>query len=229
MSEHSSNKSKEQVLTSINEGKKQELELLETDEKKLDKELEDLTSQLDFLVKQAAEFEAEQKKSVAMKVETEEVQSVIVETTSSKDAKTKEAEASNADLQLALESFEQANTAVAESNAEKRENDKAVVDVLEPANVRKADAIKEKEKIAGEIVELQKSIEQAQTEQTDAASSSDAKVIAKSNELKEQKAKLDKARADFDEMQKNDIASAETRASELKEYKEFASTFEAGK
>jgi len=227
MSEHSSNKSKEQALTSINEGKKQELELLEADEKKLDKELEDLTSQLDFLVKQAAEFEAEQKKSIAMKVETEEVQSGIIETTSSKEAKTKEAEASNADLQLALESFEQANTAVAESNAEKRENDKAVIDVLEPANVRKADAIKEKEKIAGEIVELQKSIEQAQTEQTDAASSSDAKVIAKSNELKEQKAKLDKARADFEEMQKNDIASAETRASELKEYKEFASTFEA--
>ena len=225
MEERASNMSKEAQFTSVNEGKKQELALLTDEEKKLDKELAELSGQLDFLVKQAAEFEAEQKKSVDMKVEMEDVQSDVAEVVSTKEGKSKEGVTTNADLQSAVSIFEEASTVVAKSVAEKEENDKAMVDVLEPANARKVGAIKEKEKLAGDIVSMQKTIEEAQN--NDPATGVEAKVVAKSNELKEQKTKLEKACADFEEAQKNDSAAALSLAGELKEYKEFASKFEA--
>lgn len=183
--------------------------------------------ELDFMIKQAAEFEAEQKKSGDMKVEAEEVQRDMAEPTSSKEDKMKEAEASGEVLQSALAAFGEASKVVAESNAEKLENDKAMVEVLDPANARKADAIKEKEILAGEVVTLQKSIEEAQNSNKNDANNSDAKVLTKSNELKEQKAKFDKAREDFEEIQKNDAAAEATLASEINEHKEFATKFEA--
>ena len=227
MSERESNRVKEAALASINVTKQQELAALEDDEKKIDKELAKLEGQLDFLVKQTEQFEAEQKKSADMKVETEEIERNVAEVVSNKEDKTKEAEASNADLQSALSSFEEATTAVAEANAEKVENDKAMVEVLEPANVRKADAIKEKENLAGEVVALQNTIEQAQNSNKETATNSEAKVVAKTNELKEEKTKLDKARAELEEMKKNDSTAESTLLGELKEYKEFAKKFEA--
>lgn len=227
MSERSSNLSKENALASLNTAKQQELDLLAADEKKLDMELAALSSQFEFLSKQVAEFETELKKSIDMKTESEEVQRDIAELTSSKQGKTKEADASNADLQSAITVFEEASKLVSESNAEKLENDKAMVEVLEPAKTRKADAIKEKEKLAGEVVALQKSIEQAQSSNKDTGTNSEAKVITKSNELKEHKAKLEKASIDFQELQKNDAASEAALLSEHNEYKEFATKFEA--
>ena len=181
MEERASNMSKEAQFTSVNEGKKQELALLTDEEKKLDKELAELSGQLDFLVKQAAEFEAEQKKSVDMEVEMENVQSDVAEVVSTKEGKSKEGLTSNADLQSAVSTFEEASTVVAKSVAEKEDNDKAMVDVLEPANARKVGAIKEKEKLAGDIVAMQKTIEEAQN--NDPATGVEAKVVAKSNEL----------------------------------------------
>ena len=225
MAERSSNVTKEATMTSLNVAKEKELALLEAEEKKLDEELAALSGQLDFLTKQSAEFEAEQKKSSDMKVEAEAVQGDIVELTSSKEGKTKEAEASNADLQSALAALEDATKAVADINAEKLANDKATVEALEPAVARKAEAIKEKESLTSEVVELQKSIELAQSNDTDTATTSETKVIVKSNELKEHKGKLDKARADLDALQKDEATS--TLSSELNEYKEFAAKFEA--
>eukprot|EP00579_Thalassiosira_antarctica_P009847 CAMPEP_0201914782 /NCGR_PEP_ID=MMETSP0903-20130614/4872_1 /ASSEMBLY_ACC=CAM_ASM_000552 /TAXON_ID=420261 /ORGANISM="Thalassiosira antarctica, Strain CCMP982" /LENGTH=627 /DNA_ID=CAMNT_0048450239 /DNA_START=92 /DNA_END=1975 /DNA_ORIENTATION=- len=228
MSERSNHVSKESAMTSLNDAKRQELAFLETDEKKLDIELAALSGQLDFLIKQAADFEAEQKRSGGMKVEFEEVQRDIAEVISSKDRKSKEAETSNADLQSATTAFEDASKAVADANAEKLENDKATVEVLEPAVARKADAIKDKEKLAGEVLgELQKSIEQAQSENKDSVTNSETKVVAKSNELKEHKANLDKAFADFDALKKDDTTAQATFSSEFNEYKEFATKFEA--
>ena len=98
MSERSNHVSKESAMTSLNDAKRQKLAFLETSEKKLDMELAALSGQLDFLIKQAADFQAEQKRSGDMKVEFEEVQRDIAELTSSKDRKSKEAEASNAVL-----------------------------------------------------------------------------------------------------------------------------------
>jgi hypothetical protein len=227
MSERSSNVSRERALTSLNEARQHELALLEADEKKLDLELAALSGQLDFLAKQAAEFESEQNKSVDMKGQASEIQRDIDEITSIKEDKAKEAEASNADLQTALAALEEAMKVVEESNAAKLANDKAVVDVIKPANARKADAIKEKEQLASMVVALQKSVEQIQGSSEDAATSSRARVIAKSNELKAQKAELDEVRANFDEMRKRDSTATATLMNEKREYEEFATKFEA--
>mmetsp|Transcript_18946 Transcript_18946/g.39933 ORF Transcript_18946/g.39933 Transcript_18946/m.39933 type:complete len:594 (-) Transcript_18946:285-2066(-) len=227
MSESSTNKSKESTMASLNDAKQRELALLQDEEKQLDRELAALSGQLDFLMKQATEFEAEQKRSIDMKVEMEKVQRDIADLTSSKEEKAKEAEASNADLRSAVAAFEDASKAVAEANAEKLENDKATVEVLEPAMARKAEAVKEKERLAGEVVELQKSIEKAQIDSKEAVANSATQLATKSNELKDHQAKLDRARADFDELKKDDAAAQANLANELNEYKDFATKFEA--
>ncbi|KAL7526815.1 hypothetical protein ACHAXR_003425 [Thalassiosira sp. AJA248-18] len=227
MSERSNNVSKESTMASLNDAKQQELTLLEAEEKKLDMELAALSGQLDFLAKQGAEFEAEQQKSTTFKIDAEEVQRDIGELTSSKEGKSKEADASNAELLSAIAAFEEASKAVTDSNAEKAENEKATVEVLEPAVARKADAIKEKEELAGEVVELQKTIEQAQNSNKDSVADSETKVTAKSNELKDHKGKLEEARTSFEQLQKDDAIAQENLSSELNEYKEFAVKFEA--
>lgn len=227
MSEHKIHSSKEAQMTSLNDAKEKELALLKDEETKLDMELATLSGQLDFLAKQVAEFEAEQKRSRDMKVDSEEVQRDIAELKASKEGKTKDAEASTADLAAATKAFEDASKAAADANAEKLENDKATAEVLEPAVKRKADAIKMKEKLAGEVVELQKSIEVAAGEIKEAVASSEAKLAAKSGELEDQKAKLEKARADLDALKEEDAAALSARSGELDEYREFAKKFEA--
>ena len=227
MSERSRCVSRERALESLNETRQRELALLEADEKKLDGELAALFGQLDFLVKQAADFESEQMKSAEMKIEADEIQRDIDQIVSIKEGKAKEAEASSADLQSASAALEEAMKAVAEVNAEKLANDKAVLEVLNPAKIRKADAIKEKEQLAREVVALQKSGEQIESSNKDAATHSHARVIAKSNDLNSQKTELETARANFDEMQKRDADFAATLLSEKREYEEFATKFEA--
>ena len=227
MSERSRYVSRERALESLNDVRQKELALLEADEKKMDEELAALSGQLDFLAKQADDFESEQKKSVAMKIEADEIQRDIDQITSIKEEKAKEAEASSADLQSASVALEEAMKAVAESNAEKLANDKAVLEVLNPAKIRRADAIKEKEQLAREVVRLQKSGEQVQSTNNDAATHSRARVVAKSNELNAQKTELEAARANFDEMRKRDATVAATLLSEKREYEEFATKFEA--
>jgi len=227
MAERSIHVTKESTMTSLNDAKKQELALIEDEEKRLDRELAALAGQYDFLVKQAAEFEAEQKRSSDMKAESEEVQRDIAELKSSQEGKSKEAEVSNADLESATKAFEDASKAVDDANAQKLENDRSTMEVLEPAILRKANAIKEKEKIASEVVELQKSIEQQQSDNQETLTNLETKVSAKSNELKEQKTKLDNAHVDFDALKKDDATAQTTLSRELNEYKEFATKFEA--
>jgi len=214
-------------MASLNDAKKQELALIEDEEKRIDRELAALAGQYDFLIKQAAEFESEQKRSSDIRVKSKEVQRDIAELKSSQERKSKEAEVSNADLESATKAFEDASKAMADANAEKLENDKSTVEILEPAILRKANAIKEKEKIASEVVELQKSIEQQQSDNQENLTNLETKVSAKSNELKEHKAKVDNAHADFDALKKDDATAQTTLSSELNEYKEFATKFEA--
>ena len=190
-------------------------------------ELAALSGQFDFLTKCAVEFEAEQKKSIDIKGETETVQTDIEELTSSKDGKSKETEVSNAELESAIAALDEAAKTMANANAQKLENDKASVGVLEPAVARKADAIKETESLAGEIVTLQTSIEQAQNSNKDSVTESESSVIAKSTELKNHKDRLDKARGDFEQLQKDGAVAQEELVEELNGYKEFTSKFEA--
>jgi hypothetical protein len=215
------------AMASQNEAKGRELKVIEAKEEKLDEELAALSSLLDFMVKQANEFESEQKKSVDMKAEVVVIEREVEDTAMAKEAKAKEADASNTDLQSALDSLEEAKKAVEEANALKLENDSVEVEVLAPANVRKVEAIKEKENLAIEVVALQKSVEQTRNAKVDAITTSQSEVNAKSNELKEHKLRIDEARADLDDMCKRDAAIEATLLSEKTSYDEYTTKFEA--
>ena len=214
-------------MASQNEAKGRELKVIEAKEEKLDEELAALSSLLDFMVKQANEFESEQKKSVDMKAEVVVIEREVEDTAMAKEAKAKEADASNTDLQSALDSLEEAKKAVEEANALKLENDSVEVEVLAPANVRKVEAIKEKENLAIEVVALQKSVEQTRNAKVDAITTSQSEVNAKSNELKEHILRIDEARADLDDMCKRDAAIEATLLSEKTSYDEYTTKFEA--
>jgi len=227
LSERSDNASNEIAMASLNEAKGRELALIEAEEKKLDEELAALSSQLDFMVKQAHEFESEQKKSVDMKAEIVVIEREVEDAAKIKEDKAKEADASNSDLQSALVSLEEAKKAVEEANALKLENVLVETDVLAPANVRKVEAIKEKENLAIEVVALQKLVEQTRNANINAVTSSKSEVFAKSNELKEHKLRIDEARADHDDMCKRDAATEATLLNEKKTYEEYTTKFEA--
>jgi hypothetical protein len=212
------------AMASQNEAKGRELKVIEAKEEKLDEELAALSSLLDFMVKQANEFESEQKKSVDMKAEVVVIEREVEDTAMAKEAKAKEADASNTDLQSALDSLEEAKKAVEEANALKLENDSVEVEVLAPANVRKVEA---KENLAIEVVALQKSVEQTRNAKVDAITTSQSEVNAKSNELKEHKLRIDEARADLDDMCKRDAAIEATLLSEKTSYDEYTTKFEA--
>lgn len=227
MTERRSNIAKETELASVNESKQQELAILEADEKRLDTELAALSGQLDFLIKQVADFEAAQSKSNDMKIVAEEVRREIDELSLSKETKSKDSEASAATLQSAMTAFEEMTRLADEATALKRENEATTVDILGPANARKSDAIREKEKLASKVVALQRAAETSQNTNNDAASSSLERVNAKSNELEGHKATLDKARVEYEEMCKSDALARDTLLKEKKEYEEFSAKFEA--
>lgn len=227
MAERRSNVSKETDLALVNESKQRELSVLEADEKKLEVQLATLSGQLDFLTKQVADFEAAQKKSNEIKAVADEVRHDIAELILIKEAKSKEAEASDAVLQSALIAFEEMSTLADEANAMKLENENAIVDILGPANARKSDAMKEKEKLASKVVALQKMVESNQKTNVDVATSIREKVDAKSNELEGNMAKLDIARVDFEEMCKCDATARANLLNEKQEYEAFSAKFEA--
>lgn len=214
-------------MASQNEAKGRALALIEAEEKKLDEELAALSSQLDFMVQQANEFESEQKKSVAMKAEMAAIETEIEYAAKFNEDKAKEADASNTDLQSALLSLEEAKKAVEESNALKLENVLVETDVLAPANVRKLEAIKEKENLAIEVVALQKAVELTRNTKVDAITMSKLEVITKSNELKEHTSRIDEARADLDDMCKRDAATEDALLSEKRTYEVYTTKFEA--
>ncbi len=74
-------------MKSLNDTKQQELALLQTEKRKLDKELAALSYQLVFLTNQAVEFETEQKRSSDMNVELGEVKCEVFNLESTKEEK----------------------------------------------------------------------------------------------------------------------------------------------
>lgn len=214
-------------MASQNEAKGRELKIIEAEEDELDEELAALSSELDFMIKQANEFESGQKKSVDMKAEIVVIEREIEDAAMAKEAKAKEADGSNTDRQSALVNLEKANKAVEEANALKLENVLVETDVLAPANVRKVEAIKEKENLAIEVVALQKLIEQTRNANVDADTMSKSQVIAKSNELKDHTSRIDEARADLDDMCKRNAATEDALLSEKRTYEVYTTKFEA--
>ncbi|KAL9181906.1 hypothetical protein ACHAXT_012249 [Thalassiosira profunda] len=226
MAERSGHVSKEAALAAANDAKGQELALLQAEETKLDAALAALSGQLDFLTKQSAEFEADRTKSDEMKVETEGVAGETAALGASKEAKAKEADESNAALKLVVAAFDEGTKAVADATAAKLANDAAKLEVFEPAAARKAGAIKEKERLAGEAVALQKSIEAAREGSRDAVAESESRAAAKAGELKGHKETLERARGALASMEKAGGDDRAALATELQEYKDFYVKFE---
>lgn len=227
MAERRSNVSEETDLALVNESKQQELLILEADEKKLEVQLTTLSCQLNFLMKQVADFEAAQKKSNEIKAVADKARYDIAKLTLIKEAKSEDAEASDAVLQSALIEFEEMSTLADEANAMKLENDNAIVDIFGPANAKKSDAMKEKEKLASKVVALQKMMESNQKKNLVVATSIRERVDAKFNELEGNRTKLESARVEFEEMCQCDLTARANLLNEKQEYEAFSAMFEA--
>jgi hypothetical protein len=134
-----------------------------------------LSGLLDSFIQQLVEGESEIKRSAMIKVELEEVNQEVEEAKKVKEAKTKLVNDAANDLVEAKTLYEKASVLAKELEATKAENDKDEKTVFQSALLRKAEASKEKEKLAGEVNELHKVMALQQNETNRAVSDTDAK------------------------------------------------------
>ena len=226
ISERSKNISKESSLASLLEAKQQDQNLLNAQDKKLDAEMATLSGQIDSFLRELAEAESLIMKSVAINTEKEQVENEILELTSNKQTISQKAKALKKDLEAAISSLEEASNLAKELELEKLENDKEQVQILEPAMIRKAEAMKEKEKLAGEVANLHKNIIEMEDTRRDTMSHVENKLASLNGERKEAKEKLERATLHLQELEKNAAEEEATRSKELQEYKDFTSKFE---
>eukprot|EP01082_Thalassiosira_pseudonana_P005264 g4886.t1 g4886 contig18:148661-151040(-) len=227
ISERSDNISKESTASSHLETNQQGLYTLNTEANKYESELATISSLLDSFIQQNAEAGSEQKKSVAIKVDMEDVKTEIVELTSTKEEKTKAAAASNDELKAADLTLEKATAIVKELEAEKLENDKADVEVLQPALARMDAALKLQETLTAEAAAVSKATADHRHTIHKAQTDCDSKVNAVSNELREIKDNAETATCELEELKRVAANEKEAHATELQETKDFASKLEA--
>lgn len=110
-----------------------------------------------------------------IKVDLEEANQEVEEAKKIKEAKIKIVNDAAKDLVEAKTFYEEASVLAKELEAIKAENDKDEKAVLQPTLLRKADASKEKEKLAREVNELHKVMTLEQSEMNRAVSDTDAK------------------------------------------------------
>ncbi|KAL7489532.1 hypothetical protein ACHAW6_015159 [Cyclotella cf. meneghiniana] len=227
ISQRSANLTKESTLQSQLDAKHKENSILAAEEKKLDSELALLSGLLDSFIQQLVEGESEIKRSAMIKVDLEEANQEVEEAKKIKEAKIKIVNDAAKDLVEAKTFYEEASVLAKELEAIKAENDKDEKAVLQPALLRKADASKEKEKLAREVNELHKMMTLEQSEMNRAVSNTDAKAAILTEELKRAKEQLEMAKTALDEILTATATDEESHAKELKETKEFSAHFEA--
>jgi len=153
---------------------------LSAEEKKLDTELTELLGLLDSYTQQLSEGKSEIERSTRIKVEMVELDQELEEMKKTK--KTKEEankDAVNA-LEIAKNSFERASIQAYELETIKAENDKANIEMLQPALARKAEASKEKERLVKEVNDLHRDMAEKQSELNEAIACIDTKASIKS-------------------------------------------------
>lgn len=227
ISERSDNISTESTASSHLETNQQGLNTLNTEANKYESELATISSLLDSFIQQNAEAGSEQKKSVAIKVDMEDVKTEIVELSFTKEEKTKAAAASNDELKAADLTLEKATAIVKELEAEKLENDKADVEVLQPALARMDAALKLQETLTAEAADVSKATADHRHTIHKAQTDCDSKVNAVSNELREIKDKAETATCELEELKRVAANEKEAHATELQETKDFAAKLEA--
>ncbi|KAL7454144.1 hypothetical protein ACHAWC_005780, partial [Mediolabrus comicus] len=219
--------SKEAELSARNDALQQELSLIQSEEKKLDEELAMLSGQLDFFTQNVAEYEAQQKRSDEIKKEMECVKSDIVELTSKKAMVDKAREESSAVLKEVDMAYNEAKDAYDTIMSQKAEKEKARNETIKAAEARKANAMKQKEILAGKIAKCHE--EGANKEGSDKASlsESEARLLAVSKKLNLRREELEKARAQSEMSKKEGASNLNAKKKQLKEIRELTSKFEA--
>jgi len=219
--------SKEAELSARNDALQQELSLIQSEEKKLDEELAMLSGQLDFFTQNVAEYEAQQKRSDEIKKEMECVKSDIVELTSKKAMVDKAREESSAVLKEVDMAYNEAKDAYDTIMSQKAEKEKARNETIKAAEARKANAMKQKEILAGKIAKCHE--EGANKEGSDKASlsESEARLLAVSKKLNLRREELEKARAQSEMSKKEGASNLNAKQKQLKEIRELTSKFEA--
>ncbi|KAL3784417.1 hypothetical protein HJC23_001301 [Cyclotella cryptica] len=227
VSQRSANLTKEATLQAQLDAKHKENSILAAEEKKLDSELVLLSGLLDSFIQQHVEGESEIKRSAMIKVELEKVNQEVEEAKMIREAKTKIANNAAKDLVEAKTFYEQASVLAKELEAIMAENDNDDKALFQPALSRKAEASKEKEKLAGEVNELHKMMALQQSEMNRAVADADAKASILAEELKCAKEKLEVAKASLDGILAATATEQENHDKELKESKEFSAHLEA--
>lgn len=179
ITQRSSNLSKESAIQTELDSKNQELIRLAAEEKKVDAELSMLSGLLDSFIQQHVESEGEISRGVDIKDELERVQAEIEELVKLKESKVKIQDDEAKSLEEAKKEYEAAAAGANELEVLKNENDKAVVEVMQPAVAEKTELCKEKEKLVGETSELHNEMAKLQGELNEAAAGMDARTKVK--------------------------------------------------
>lgn len=219
--------SKEAELTKRNDLLQQEESLVHAEEKKLDQELAMLSGQLDFFTQNMAEYEAKQTRSDAIKAELEGVKSDVVELNSKKAIAVKVEEESSAALKEVEKSFKEAKEVYETIMSEKAEKEKIRDEAIKAAEVRRTNAMKEKEILAEKVAKWHDELTNKEGRNKDAESDSKARVVAVSKKLEIRQEQLEKARAASDKLKEEFATTMAAKAAQVKEIRGLTSKFEA--
>lgn len=219
--------SKEAELTARNDAAQQEVSLVQAEQKKLAEELALLSGQLDFFTQNVAEYEAKQKRSDEIKAEMEGVKSDVVELISKKAIVAKNLEESSFELKEVEKSYDGAKEAYDTIMSQKDEKEKKRGEATKTAEARRADAMKEKEILAGKIAKFQEETANQEGQGKDALSGAEARLVALSKTLKNREEQLEKKRATSDKLREESASTLAVKAAQEKEMREMTSKFEA--
>lgn len=220
--------SKEAELTARNDAAQQEASLVQAEQKKLAEELALLSGQFDFFTQNVAEYEAKQKRSDEIKTELEGVKSDVVELKSKMaNNVSKDLEESSLALKEVEKSYDEANEVYDVIMSEKDEKEKARDEAIKAAEVRMANAMKEKEILAGKIAKYQEETANLVEQSEDVDSNAKARIVALTKALKTREEQLEEKRAASDKLKEEIATTLAAKTAKVNQMKESTSKFEA--
>ena len=220
--------SKEAELTARNDAAQQEASLVQAEQKKLAEELALLSGQFDFFTQNVAEYEAKQKRSDEIKTEMEGVKSDVVELKSKMaNNVSKDLEESSLALKEVGKSYDEANEVYDVIMSEKDEKEKARDEAIKAAEARMANAMKEKEILAGKIAKYQEETANLVEQSEDVDSNAKARIVALTKALKTREEQLEEKRAASDKLKEEIATTLAAKTAKVNEMRESTSKFEA--
>jgi len=204
----------------------QTLRSLQAEEKQLDDIEAPLSGQLNVMIDEVAEAESLMQKAKNFEPALEEVQ----QETEQLQMEYQELSKQEADSKQALE---EATACLAEAKKyakmveeEKLRNDKEESEVMEPALSKKANAIKEKEKLAEEAAETHRIVQENETMNQNNITAYEAKYSDLQQKLQDAKERLARAHSEYEDFQKKKTLEAESTSNELDTIRECSAQLE---